>query len=98
MKIEFHPATIDEVNKATAFYNKREPGLGDAFREEIYAAIDKLTIQPRRWPVLSGDIRQCLVGRFPWAILYRIRGGGRVIRILTIRHQRRHPRYGTRRR
>jgi len=57
MKIEFHPATIDEVNKATAFYNKREPGLGDAFREEVYAAIDKLTIQPRQWPVLSGDIR-----------------------------------------
>jgi len=46
MRTEYHPATISELNEAVAFYNKRQAGLGDKFREEVYAAISRIQASP----------------------------------------------------
>lgn len=42
MNLEFHPLTASDLNHAETHYNQKQPGLGDEFRSEVYAAIDRI--------------------------------------------------------
>lgn len=90
MRLEYHPATVAEFLNAVAYYERLRPGLGEACRAELTAALEQIQPQPHRRPVADGEIRRCLVKRFPLAIHDRLVAHD-VIRILVIRHHRRRP-------
>ena len=97
MKVEYHPLTVSDLNNAVAYYNQQRPGLGDELRVEVYAAIGRVRSNSSRYVVVEHGIRRCLVHRFPYAVLFRlIRDDS--IRVLVIRHHRRHPNFGRDRR
>jgi toxin ParE1/3/4 len=96
MRVEYHPESAGDLNDAVSCYNKLRPGLGDALRLEIYAVIDRIRRNPEQYRVVEEEIRRCLVHRFPYSVLFRIVGND-LVRILAIRHHRRHPGYGLRR-
>jgi plasmid stabilization system protein ParE len=93
MKVEFHPSTVDDVNEAAAHYGRARPGLDAEFRAEIDAVIQRVARNPMQFPVVEAQIRRCLVHRFPYSVLFRVVRADRV-RILVIRHHKRHPRFG----
>ncbi|MCA9473104.1 MAG: type II toxin-antitoxin system RelE/ParE family toxin [Nitrospira sp.] len=93
MNIEFHPLTASDLNHAKIHYNQKRSGLGDEFRSEVYAAIDRILRNPRQYPIIEQNIRRCLVHRFPYSIYFRLFNSG-TIRVLVIRHHKRHPRLG----
>ncbi len=97
MRVKFYPLTVSDLNKAIACYNRQRPGFGESFRTEVYAAIDRLCLSPARNAIVENGIRRCLVHRFPYSILYRIVDDSS-IRVLVIRHHRRHERHGLGRR
>lgn len=97
MRIEYHPLTASDLNKAVAYYNRQRPGLGDELRTEVYASIERVLASPTQFSVVSRGIRRCLVHRFPYAILFRIMSPD-TLRVLVIRHHRRQPGFGLRRR
>jgi plasmid stabilization system protein ParE len=96
MRVEYHPRAAEDLNDAVAYYNELRAGLGDAMRLEVYAVIDRIVQFPERHRVVEGEIRRCLVHRFPFSVLYRLVGSD-VVRILVIRHHRRDPGFGLRR-
>ena len=93
MRLEFHPDTAKDVQDAVRYFENQRPGLADEFQLEVSEALDRICASPSRFPKIEANIRRCLVHRFPYSILYRIVAGKR-IRILVIRHHRRHPKYG----
>lgn len=97
MKIEYHPLTTTDLNKAVAYYNRQKPGLGDELRTEVYASIEKVLAGPTQFSIVSKGIRRCLVHRFPYSVLFRIISPN-TLRVLVLRHHRRHPDFGLRRR
>ena len=97
MRIEYHPQTTSDLNEAVAYYNRQRSGLGDELRTEVYASIERVLASPTKFNVVSEGIRRCLVHRFPYAILFRIMNPD-TLRVLVIRHHRRHPGFGLRRR
>ena len=97
MRVEYHPATISDLNRAVDYFESQRPGLGNELRSEIYESIDRVSISPRRYPVVRGEVRRCFVHRFPFSILYRVVSED-TIRILVIRHHRQRTSYGNRRR
>ena len=97
MKLEYHPSTIGDLNRAIGFYEGQRPGLGDECRVEVYAAIDRIHQSPNRHRIIGDDIRRCFVRRFPFSILYRVMDD-EIIRILVIRHHRQRASYGRSRR
>ena len=97
MRIEYHPLTTTDLNRAVAYYNRQKPGLGDELRTEVYASIERVLANPTQFSVVSRSIRRCLVHRFPYAILFRIMNSD-TLRVLVIRHHRRHPGFGLGRR
>ncbi|HSH95122.1 MAG TPA: type II toxin-antitoxin system RelE/ParE family toxin, partial [Roseimicrobium sp.] len=75
----------------------RSPGLGSQFIDEFDRQIAAIATAPDRWKLAKGDIRRCLMQRFPYIIYFRSLNNNR-IRILLVRHQKRHPAFGSERR
>ena len=96
MKVEYHPDTVTDLNDAVSYYNERLSGLGDEFRSEIHDTIARIIDSPDQHRVIQFNIRRCFVHRFPFSILYRIVDDD-LIRILVIRHHKRHPEFGIQR-
>lgn len=95
MKVEYHPSTTADLNEAVSHYNEQQPGLGATLRTEVYAAIAFVRQNPEIYAEAKG-VRRALVKRFPYSIIYRLFPNQR-IRVLVIRHHKRHPEYGSRR-
>lgn len=93
MTIEYHPAVEVELRQIQEYYDKQSPGLGAQFLDEFERQVMALAATPRRWMVVAGDIRRCLMRRFPYIIYFRCLADER-IRITVVKHRRRHPGYG----
>jgi plasmid stabilization system protein ParE len=62
-----------EYESAVAWYNEREPGLGDRFAAEIDATIQRIQNDPERFPLRGKTIRRAPVETFKkYSLLFRI--------------------------
>jgi toxin ParE1/3/4 len=91
MNFSFHPEADIGLFEAIEYYEECEAGLGYDFSIELYSAIQNILDYPNAWPALEDDIRQCLVNRFPYGILYSIEKDS--IFILAVMHLHRSPGY-----
>jgi len=96
MTVVYHPAVQREVGAALRHYDRISPSLGDAFWNELMAWIEAARVAPRRFHFADCGLRRVNLKRFPYHVLYRQVAGG--IRVIVVRHHRRHPSYGTKRR
>jgi plasmid stabilization system protein ParE len=97
MRVEYHPLSAVDLNEGVSHYNGLRPGLGDALRLEVYGTVDRILLNPERYRVIEEDIRRCFVHRFPYSVLFRV-VSPEFVRILVVRHHRRHQRFGLQRR
>lgn len=67
MKLWIHPAAADELDEAAAWYDAREPGLGDELVEEV----EHLQRFPYQLPFSLGGDRVSV-----WAVAHFKRRGG----------------------
>ena len=93
MRVEYHPAVERELEEIRDYYENRSPNLGWTFIDEFESQILRIAATPERWMIVDLDIRRCLMARFPFVIYFRCVGTER-IRILIVKHQRRHPKWG----
>jgi toxin ParE2 len=84
------PAQL-EFDEAVNFYNEQKDGLGYEFVEEVFNSINRILRHPEAWTKLSKRTRRCRTKRFPYGIIYEIRG--EMILIVAITHLRRRPMY-----
>lgn len=49
---------------------------------------------PERWMLVRDNLRRSLMKRFPYVILFRVINK-EILRITVLKHERRHPAYGT---
>jgi toxin ParE1/3/4 len=91
MKLSFHPEAEREFGDAAKYYEHSDPGIGSAFIVEVLSSIQNIHSHPLAWPTISGDIRRCLVNRFPYGVLYYVQRDE--IIILAVMHLHRHPDY-----
>ena len=91
MNYFFHPEAEAEFIAAIDYYEEKQSGLGYDFAREVYTGIKSIIEHPQTWPVLDGEIRRRLIGRFPYGILYS--DEGQKIFILAVMHLRREPNY-----
>lgn len=91
MSIEhvFRDEAFREYHEAAMWYQDKEQGLGDAFADEVEAAIERIVRSPETWPIARGDLRRVLVHRFPYEVFYRIEAS-RIV-IVAVLHGHRDP-------
>jgi toxin ParE1/3/4 len=94
MKLTFHRLVQREVNEAVRWYEEAQAGLGDDFFAKLTAVLDVIAARPESHGFWLGSvtIRRAKLKRFPYAVLYEIRPDR--VRILCVRHDKRHPAYG----
>lgn len=78
------------MDDAYVWYESKKPGLGEEFLEAVDDVIATAVEHPMRYRVVVLDIRQALVRRFPYRVLYRILGDEVVV--VACFHARRDPR------
>ena len=91
MKINFLEIAQIELDDAIEYYNYELPGLGDAFLTEVLNALDRIGEFPEAWYPCSRQARRCQTRRFPYGVIYQIRG--QEILIVAIAHLHRKPDY-----
>jgi plasmid stabilization system protein ParE len=83
---------------AHQWYEERQPGLGDALRQEVDAALHEIQGHPESHPRVDPHVRRAALRRFPYGIFYLVDEETKTIRVIAILHRARNPERWQRRR
>ena len=91
MKVRFSALTTAELDDATKYYDAQFAGLGKRFRMEVRNAAVRISQYPKAWSIERGEVRKCLLHRFPYKLLYSIEKDH--VLIIAVAHQHGKPDY-----
>ena len=91
MRVIFSEYAKLELDDAASFYELEFEGLGRRFKEEVRKAAKRICKYPQALSIERGDIRKCLLHKFPYKLLYSIEKDH--IFIIAVAHQHRKPDY-----
>ncbi len=74
MIFKFHPIAVKELEDAINYYTNLDQSLSLEFLEEFYSSIQRILLFPLAWKKFSLSCRRCLLNRFPYGIIYEIKG------------------------
>lgn len=89
--VRFHPAAAQETESTYDWYAVIDPALAHGFREELRHAIDAVATSPRAWPRYGSRARRYVFPRYPFSVVYILRGDD--VEIVAVAHGRRRPGY-----
>ena len=89
--VRFHPAAAQEAESAYDWYAARDAAAAHGFREELRHAVDAVADNPRTWPRHGSRARRYVFPRFPFSLVYRLRG--EEVEVIAVAHGRRKPGY-----
>lgn len=90
MVIEFLAPAQLELKEAVAYYDSQERGLGVQFVREVRRTLERIVEFPEAWSPLSKRTRRCRTNKFPYGIVYQVRG--ETILVVAVMHLHREPR------
>ncbi len=91
MKVIFSTYARLELEDAVHFYDLEYKGLGQQFKAEVRKAASMISEYPEAWTIDRGDIRKCLLHKFPYKLLYSIEKDH--VFIIAVAHLHRRPDY-----
>lgn len=99
MTVSYHPSVQGDVNDILDHY--REAGgdvLVNRFFQELVSHVELIAAHPERYPFYLGKepVRRIKLGRFPHIIGFLLLKDR--VRITVVKHEKRHPAYGMKRR
>ncbi len=62
----------EELTEAIRYYNAINDSLGTRLFDEFVVAIGLIERFPNGWHPLGGDLRQCKLKSFPYAVIYAV--------------------------
>jgi toxin ParE1/3/4 len=89
LPVAFFEEAEAEFDEAAAWYERRREGLGRDFVAKVQEVLDRICELPTMHPVVHKDVRRALVGRFPYAIFYRVQSEHVIV--LSVFHTSRDP-------
>jgi plasmid stabilization system protein ParE len=93
VKIRFLQPAEQELSEAVEYYEAQELGLGFELFEEVWAAIERIKQYPEAWQPVSPRACRCQTHRFPYGVIYQVRGEEDEILIVAVAHLHRKPGY-----
>jgi plasmid stabilization system protein ParE len=86
-----HTEAEEEILQAVAWYAERSLVAARAFVHELSGMVALAAHSPESWPIGFGNTRRIVFPRFPFDLVFRIKG--ETIEIVAVAHQRRRPSY-----
>ncbi len=72
MKVIFTRIAERELEDSVRYYELEFPGLGKKFKDSVRKAVKRIVDYPEVWSVERGEVRKCLLHKFPYKLLYSI--------------------------
>ncbi len=91
MRVIFTSFARQELEDAIRYYELEYAGLGRNFKEEVRKAALRIAVHPQAWSIERGDVRKCLLHKFPYKLMYSVEENH--ILVIAIAHQHRKPDY-----
>jgi toxin ParE2 len=92
MKVRFLPAAVLELEAAADDYEEARPNLGSEFRREVRSIVALIERHHRIGPSVSSGtktaLREFLLDRFPYRLIYGIDANDIIIVALAHQHRR----------
>ena len=92
MEVTFHPLVKRDLIEALNYYKEISTGLADEFGDEVRFVLGQAIVSPLRFHLVAQGFRRANLRRFPYHILYEFRA--ETLRVMHLRHNKRHPDYG----
>lgn len=96
MIVRYHELARKEIVAATEYYGRIRRELGIEFLAELTTIVETINENPLLFEQVRPGVRCAPFNRFPYGVYYRS-PGAYTVRIIVVRHHRRHPAYGMRR-
>ncbi len=97
MRIVYHPKVYSDLSAIMQYYEEvATAALADEFYHEFKLAVKEAAHRPESFRIRAHGLRRVNLSRFPFHFFFRIVDDS--IRILVVRHHKRHPSLGVRRR
>lgn len=88
----WHPEAIADAEKARDWYAERSAMAARGFLLELSDAVAAVVEAPERWPLgPSGTRRYPLLGRYPFTLVYSLRGER--VEIVAVAYHKRRPEF-----
>jgi plasmid stabilization system protein ParE len=95
-RVIFHRLVQRDMDGVLRYYrDEASESVADRFFGAFLETVDKALANPQEFYFANSVYRRANIPRFPYHFLYRETSYG--IRVLVLRHDRRHPDYGLRR-
>jgi plasmid stabilization system protein ParE len=91
MKVVFSAYAKQELDDVVCYLELEFEGLGKRFKAEVKKAAKRIAEHPEAWSIERGDVRKCLLHKFPYKLLYSIEEDH--IFVIAVAHQHRKPDY-----
>jgi toxin ParE1/3/4 len=91
VRIQFARRARRELIREANWYDRQGPRLGNEFLDDVTRALRQIKEFPLAAPEIGGGYRRHILDRFPFGLVYRLRG--QAIVILAVAHHKRRPRY-----
>jgi plasmid stabilization system protein ParE len=85
-----------DIDDAAAFYCSERVELANQFLSEVELAVSKIAVAPYQFEEFHPGMRRIILDRFPYSICYRMLDAQQ-IEVVVVKHHRRRPSYGMRR-
>ena len=72
--VRYHPLFDCDVREAATWYERRSPGLGQAFVEMVRSSVANVIADPERFSRAPSGCRYIRLHRFPYIILFEVIG------------------------
>ncbi|MBK1884642.1 type II toxin-antitoxin system RelE/ParE family toxin [Luteolibacter pohnpeiensis] len=97
MEVIYHRRIQKDIRAALAFYEDEGGNkLGDRFFAEAEETVGRVIQNPQGFHFVTSKLRRASFDSFPYHFLYEEEHGQ--VRFLVLRHDKRHPNFGLRRR
>ena len=91
IEVSFHPEAVRELKAAFVWYFHRNPIVAKSFQAESEHAVEMISEDPNRWPMLTSSERKYVFPRFPFNLIYRVSSD--TVEVIAVAHQKRRPGY-----
>ena len=89
--IKLLPIALKDLQEAKKWYQEKNELLAEEFKSEVNKEIDYIGEHPQHYQRKYKELRQSLVTRFPFAIIYLVNENQKQIIVFGILHTSRNP-------
>ena len=70
--IRLDDRAINEADEAYRYYEEKQAGLGDRFKDELNECMHYIQNNPYQFKKVKGQIREAVIKTFPYIIVYKV--------------------------